>query len=65
MDGERGRPGAPGLPVSAKTCDFQAYKHQGQSPGLSLHAFINTIVNFRDILDLKDSKDPKGPKEIK
>ena len=61
MDGERGRSGAHGQPVSVRGCDF----HIQLSDLLSRCAFINMNVNFRDTLDLVGNKDTKGPKEIK
>lgn len=74
MDGERGRPGAPGQPVSVKSNDAVIFlthffhcvctnKHQACSHKLAFTEMLH--VNFRDILDLEGSKDPKEPKEIK
>lgn len=74
MDGERGRPGAPGQPVSVKTDLLFPYttlslalhkQPAGMLTQVALYALINITGNFRDSLDLADNKDPKGPKEIK
>lgn len=70
VDGERGRPGATGQPVSAKKLMMTSTHSSHMSSSLTvrwttLYVFIIILFNFRGTLDLVANKDLKEPKEIK
>lgn len=66
VDGERGRPGATGQPVSVKKLMMTSTHSSHMMSSLTtLYVLINIMCNFRGTLDLVANKDLKEPKEIK
>lgn len=67
VDGERGRPGATGQPVSVKKSMMTHSSHMSSSLTIRWPTLYVVIImcNFRGTLDLAANKDLKEPKEIK